>query len=314
MILITGAAGFIGSTLAQKLLDMDYSIIGIDCFTDYYPEELKRTNINPLLEYKNFTFIEEDLSEIDLHKILSGVKTVYHMAAQPGVRKSWGENFRIYQKNNIEITQKLLEASIGTNIEKFVYSSSSSIYGDTEAMPTHEETIPRPISPYGVSKLACEHLSYLYWKNYNVPTVNLRYFTVYGEKQRPDMAFNKFIKAILKKEEINIFGDGNQTRDFTYVQDVVQANIKLLENNTVIGETFNIGGGSRVTVNHVINLLERIIGIKPLVRYSGKEKGDVHDTSADIFKAESVFGYSPKYSLEQGLENEFKWIKKSENF
>jgi nucleoside-diphosphate-sugar epimerase len=294
--LVTGCAGFIGSHLVDKLLEQGYEVIGIDCFTDYYSREIKEANIANAVNHINFKLIEEDILKMDKYP---EVDCVFHEAAQAGVRASWGKNFEVYSRNNIEATQKLLEFYKDRAIKKFVYASSSSVYGDAK-LPMREDSLLKTVSPYGVTKLAGENLCYLYWKNYNVPTVSLRYFTVYGPRQRPDMAIHKFVKAILNGDEITVFGDGTQTRDFTFVDDAVEANI-LAANNDTIGEVFNIGGGSRVSVNELINEIERLIGKKARVRYIENQKGDVRDTWADVSKAKKEFGWKPKISIEAGL-------------
>ncbi|MCK4648265.1 NAD-dependent epimerase/dehydratase family protein, partial [bacterium] len=224
-VLVTGVAGFIGSHLAEGLLKLDCEVKGIDSFTDYYSRKIKENNLKNLKENKNFFFQEGDLLELDLEKVLEGIDYLFHEAAQPGVRKSWGKNFEHYIRNNITVTQRLLEEAKGLHLKKVVLASSSSVYGESP-LPTKEDNVLRPISPYGVTKLASENLGYLYYKSFKVPIIILRYFTVYGPGQRPDMAFHRFIKATLNNEEITIYGDGNQTRDFTYVSDAVEATIK----------------------------------------------------------------------------------------
>ncbi|HDP70263.1 MAG TPA: NAD-dependent epimerase/dehydratase family protein [Actinobacteria bacterium] len=307
--LVTGCAGFIGSHLSEKLCGMGEDVVGIDCFTDYYPKATKEANLEKLKGCKNFKFVEADLNEIDLELLLKDTDAVFHQAAQAGVRASWGKSFEIYTKNNILVTQKLLEAAKKSNLKKFIYASSSSVYGDAEKLPLKETNVPKPISPYGVSKLAAEHLCYLYWKNFGVPTVSLRYFTVYGPRQRPDMAFNKFIKAVLKGEEIVVYGDGKQTRDFTFISDAIDANIAALELASA-GTIFNIGGGSRVFLIDAIKTIEELAGQKAKIKYIEKQKGDVRDTLADTSLAKSLIGYEPKVNLKEGLEEETKWMKK----
>ena len=281
--LVTGCAGFIGSHLVDRLLEQGYEVVGIDCFTDYYSRNIKEANLSNALNHNNFKFIEEDILEMDKYP---EVDYVFHEAAQAGVRASWGRSFEIYTRNNIEATQKLLEFYKDLSIKKFVYASSSSVYGDAE-LPMNEDSLLKPVSPYGVTKLAGENLCYLYWKNYKVPTVSLRYFTVYGPRQRPDMAIHKFVKAILNNEEITVSGDGTQTRDFTFVDDAVEANVLAAESDSV-GEIFNIGGGSRISVNVLINEIEKITGKKAKIKYTEKQKGDVRDTLADVCKEESI--------------------------
>jgi UDP-glucose 4-epimerase len=303
--LVTGCAGFIGSHLVDRLLEQGYEVIGIDCFTDYYSRNIKEANISNALNRDNFEFIEADILNLNEYP---EVDYVFHEAAQAGVRTSWGKSFEIYTRNNIEATQKLLEFYKDRNIKKFVYASSSSVYGDAD-LPMREDSLLKPVSPYGVTKLAGEHLCYLYWMNYKVPTVSLRYFTVYGPRQRPDMAIHKFVKAILNDEEITVFGDGTQTRDFTFVDDTVEANILAAENN-IIGEGFNIGGGSRISVNALIDEIEKIVGKEAKVKYIEKQKGDVRDTLADTSIAMDLLGWNPKVNIVEGLRKYIKWYSK----
>jgi nucleoside-diphosphate-sugar epimerase len=306
-ILVTGVAGFIGSHLAEKLLAAGHEVVGLDCFTDYYPRKIKESNLLKLRDSTSFDFRDDDVLRVDLNALLKDVEIVFHEAAQAGVRASWGSSFRIYTENNVRATQCMLEASKKTKLKRFIYASSSSIYGDAESYPTHEGMTPMPISPYGVTKLAGEHLCYLYHKNYGVPAVSLRYFTVYGPRQRPDMAFNKFIKAILSDEEITIYGDGEQTRDFTYIEDIVDANVSAMDAQ-VVGEVLNIGGGSRITVNDTIRIIENVTGKQAKTKYIEKQKGDVIHTGADISKAAKLLGYKPAYNLKKGIANEVDWL------
>jgi UDP-glucose 4-epimerase len=302
-ILVTGGAGFIGSHLVDKLLEQGYEVIGIDCFTDYYQRKIKEANISNALKSMNFKLIEEDILNMDK---FPEVDYVFHEAAQAGVRASWGKSFEIYTRNNIEATQRLLEFYKSKNIKKFVYASSSSVYGDAE-LPMKEISLLMPVSPYGVSKLAGENLCYLYWKNYKVPTISLRYFTVYGPRQRPDMGIHKFVKAILKGEEIAVFDDGMQTRDFTFVDDAVEANLLAAKTNWV-GEVFNIGGGSRISVNDLIKLIENTVGKKANITYEEKQKGDVKDTLADMSKAKAKLNWNPRININKGLKKFVEWF------
>jgi len=307
--LVTGTAGFIGSTLTEKLLKEGYEVIGVDCFIDYYPRKLKEKNMESFIDDDNFTFIEKSILDIDLKELLKDIDYIFHQAAQAGVRASWGEDFEIYSDNNIMGTQKLLEAAKENDIKKFVYASSSSVYGDTDNLPMKETNRLQPVSPYGVSKLAAENLCYLYYKNFNVPTVSLRYFTVFGERQRPDMAFHIFIKAILQDKKLTIFGDGKQSRNFTHVEDIVKANILAAESD-VAGEIFNIGGdGKRVVLNEAIDLMEDIIDKKANREYQKVVKGDVKHTSADTSKAKEMLGYEPEVEFEEGLAREVEFLK-----
>jgi UDP-glucose 4-epimerase len=301
--LVTGCAGFIGSHLVDTLLEHRYEVIGIDCFTDYYSREIKEANLSNALKNNNFKLIEADILEMDK---FPDVDYLFHLAAQAGVRASWGKSFEIYTKNNVQATQKLLEFYKDRELKKFVYASSSSVYGDAE-LPMREDSLLMPVSPYGVTKLAGENLCYLYWKNYRVPTVSLRYFTVYGLRQRPDMAIHKFVKAVFKGNEIPVFGDGTQTRDFTYVDDAVEANILGAKSN-LVGEVFNVGGGSRISVNELIEEIERIIGKKAQIIYVEKQKGDVRDTWADVSKAKAKMNWNPRVDINKGLKSFVDWF------
>jgi len=307
--LITGVAGFIGSNLAEELLIRGEKVIGIDCFTGYYSRKLKEKNLETIIKEKNFNFIEANLLEMDLVDLLTGVDYIYHQAAQAGVSSSWGSNFDIYTDNNIRLTQQLLEAARESKIKKFIYASSSSVYGDSDQLPMRESNYLQPVSPYGVTKLSAENLCYLYWKNFSVPTISLRYFTVFGERQRPDMAFHIFIKAILQGEKLMIFGDGEQSRNFTYVSDIVEANI-LAALSDIEGEIFNVGGaGERVTLNQTIDIMEEIIGKNARREYKEVAKGDVRHTEADESKIRKRLDYQPKIGLREGLEREIQWLK-----
>jgi nucleoside-diphosphate-sugar epimerase len=306
--LVTGTAGFIGSTLAERLVGDGADVVGIDCFTDYYPRAVKERNLAGLRGNPAFRFVESRIQDVDLPALLKDRTHVFHLAAQAGVRKSWGKDFTIYTVNNIEATQALLEAATTMPaLEKFVYSSSSSVYGDLVAMPMREDALPQPVSPYGVSKLAAEQLCYLYFANYGVPTVSLRYFTVYGPRQRPDMGFHKFLRATILGEPITLYGDGDQTRDFTFVSDAVSANVAAATRG-VPGRVYNIGGGSRVSVNQVLEMIARVAGRKPLITVDPVQKGDMRHTYADTSLARADLGYAPTVGLEEGLASEHQWL------
>jgi nucleoside-diphosphate-sugar epimerase len=305
--LVTGVAGFIGSHLAGRLLDQGAKVTGIDCFTDYYPRPVKERNLATLTSRPGFLFLESTLQTADLRTLLRDVSHVFHLAAQAGVRKSWGKDFSVYTENNIEATQVLLEACVGSSIERLVYASSSSVYGDNAPMPMREDAMPQPVSPYGVSKLAAEQLCYLYYANYGVPTVSLRYFTVYGPRQRPDMGFHKFIRAAILGQPITLFGDGEQTRDFTFVQDAVWATATAATRG-VPGRVYNIGGGSRVSMNHVLEMLRKVMGRPLLIAADADQKGDMRHTYADTSLARADLGFAPKVSLEEGLAAEHEWL------
>lgn len=305
--LVTGAAGFVGSHLVAALLDRGAEVLGIDCFTDYYAREAKEANLDVNRSRAGFRFVEARIQEADLVTLLDGVTHVFHLAAQAGVRRSWGRDFRIYTDHNIDATQQLLEACVGRPLRRFVYASSSSVYGDAAAIPMREDALPQPLSPYGVTKLAAEHLCGLYSVNHGVPATSVRYFTVYGPRQRPDMAFHRFCRAALAGAPIVIYGDGEQTRDFTYVSDAVAATIAAGDSG-VPGRAYNIGGGSRVTVNEVLQIVQALAG-RPLdVRYEPPQKGDMRDTYADTTRARADLGFVPRVTLHQGLESEFRWL------
>ena len=307
--LVTGVAGFIGSTLADRLVDEGADVVGIDCFADYYPRPFKERNLSQLRTRRNFRFIEARIQDVDLPALVRDRSHVFHLAAQAGVRRSWGRDFAVYTSNNIEATQMLLEAVRALpGLEKFVYSSSSSVYGDTAPIPMREDALPQPVSPYGVSKLAAEQLCYLYFANFQVPAVSLRYFTVYGPRQRPDMGFHRFLRATIKREPITIYGDGEQTRDFTYVHDAVTANLAAARQG-IPGRVYNIGGGSRVSINQVIELIGHVSGVRPAVTIDAAQKGDMRHTYADTSLARADLGFAPTVALDAGLEAEYKWLK-----
>jgi UDP-glucose 4-epimerase len=308
--LVTGVAGFIGSHLAAALLDKGATVVGVDCFTDYYPRPLKERNLEENKLREGFRFAETAIQNADLPALLDGVTHVFHLAAQAGVRKSWGADFKTYTTNNIEASQILLEACVGRPLTRFVYASSSSVYGDRAAIPMREDALPQPVSPYGVTKLAAEQLCHLYYANYGVPTAAMRYFTVYGPRQRPDMAFNRFIRAALKDEAISLYGDGGQTRDFTFVADAVAATISAGERG-VPGRAYNIGGGSRVSMNDVLAIVERIAGHPLTVNREDAQKGDMRDTYADTSLARKDLGFSPTVTLEEGIRAEYRWLASS---
>jgi UDP-glucose 4-epimerase len=311
--LVTGCAGFIGSTLTDRLLAEGHEVVGIDAFTDYYDPARKRDNLRGALEHEGFALHELDLSRDDLAAAVEGVDGVFHQAAQAGVRASWGEEFSRYTDWNVLGTQRLLEAVVQaagpSGPARVVYASSSSVYGDAEGRPTREDALPAPISPYGVSKLAAEHLMLTYHRNFAVPTASLRYFTVFGERQRPDMGFHRFIRAILTGQPITLYGDGEQSRDFTYVADIVAANLAAMASDIPHG-VWNIGGGSTITVREVLDLLGPITGREVLVDRREPQAGDVRHTSADTSRARADLGYAPTVDVAEGLAREVAWLER----
>jgi nucleoside-diphosphate-sugar epimerase len=306
--LVTGVAGFVGSHLAERLLGEGHTVRGVDKFLDNYPRRFKDWNLSQFSKHPRFQFVDKDLVDLDLVELLGGVDYVFHQAAQPGVRSSWGGEFVAYTHNNITVTQKLLEASKNSGIKKFVYASSSSVYGDTNDLPMRETGVTRPVSPYGVSKLSAEQLCYLYWKEFRVPTVSLRYFTVYGPRQRPDMFFHILMRAHRDGKEIPIYDDGKQSRDFTFCSDIVEGNLAAATYPGA-GEVFNLGGGSRTTVEEVVGMVEKISGRKPKLKMLARQQGDVRHTAAEITQAEAKLGFRPQVKLYDGLVQEWDWLR-----
>ncbi|MES1053159.1 NAD-dependent epimerase/dehydratase family protein [Bacillus thuringiensis] len=309
-ILVTGAAGFIGSHLCQALLkNSAYHVVGIDQFIGPTPATLKTGNIQSLELNPRFKFIREDILTADLSKLLKDVNVVYHLAAIPGVRTSWGKDFQPYVTNNIIATQQLLEACKHIILDKFIHISTSSVYGE-QSGAVSEDLLPTPLSPYGVTKLSGEHLCHIYHKNFHIPIVILRYFTVYGPRQRPDMAFHRLIKQMLENKPLTIFGDGTQTRDFTYIDDCIRGTIAALETSEpIVGEVINIGGTERSSVLNIISTLEKILGKSATKKFLTSVPGEPKKTWADISKASTLLQYSPTVSLFNGLEAEYQYIK-----
>ncbi len=307
--IVTGVAGFVGSSLAERLLRDGHTVIGIDCFVEYYPRGIKTRNLASLLGNPKFTFIEKDILALDIKNEFAGAELIFHQAGQAGVRASWGSYFDTYCRHNILATQHILEGIKGqSNIKKLVFASSSSVYGDAESFPTKESTLPKPVSPYGVTKLAAEHLVTLYASQFGVPTTSLRYFTVFGPRQRPDMAFNRFMRQALTNEEITLYGDGTQSRDFTFIDDIVTANILASEHGTP-GSVYNIGGGTHATVNQVLEIIASF-GVNLNIKRYDRQIGDAKHTSADTSKAGVELGFIPKVNLIDGLKAEFDWMKR----
>ena len=305
--LVTGAAGFIGSTLSDRLLADGVRVTGVDAFTDYYDVGLKRRNIESARAHPAFDLLELDLGTADLAR-LPEVDVVFHNAAQPGVRASWGREFAAYTHHNVLATQRLLERYKASKLERFVYASSSSIYGDAESYPTSEAMLPRPFSPYGVTKLAGEHLALLYGRNFGTPVAALRYFTVYGPRQRPDMAFHRFCRAMLAGEPITVYGDGHQSRDFTFVSDAVEANVRAWKRAAPQG-VYNVGGGSQVEVLEAISLLENSLGRKARVNLEPRPAGDPLRTRADATRLGADLGYATAVGIADGLAAQAEWAR-----
>ena len=305
--LVTGAAGFIGSHLSERLLQDGATVIGLDALTDHYPRDHKERNLAGLRRNPGFTFVETSLAGANLSTLLDDVTHVFHLAAQAGVRKSWGRDFHVYTVNNVEATQILLEACVNRPIERLVFASSSSVYGDEAPLPMREDVRLQPVSPYGVTKLAAEHLCHLYHVGHAVPAVSLRYFTVYGPRQRPDMGFSRFFRAAMRGEAVTQFGDGRQTRDFTFVADAVAATVAAATLGTP-GGVYNIGGGSRIELLDVFRLIGQITGRPVRIEQVAAQHGDMRDTYADTSRARADLGFSPAVALDAGLRAQYDWI------
>lgn len=309
--MVTGAAGFIGSHLVDRLLDDGHEVVGIDCFTDYYARSAKERNIAGALANSRFTFRVVDLAADDLAPTLDGVKVVYHLAGRPGVRAALMQ-FDQYWRENVIATQRLLEAVKGCDLKCLVYAGSSSVYGDAEVFPTAETALPAPLSPYGVTKLAGEHLAYVYWKNFQVPAVRLRYFSVYGPRMRPDLMLARSMLAMYDGDTFDVYGDGEQTREFTYVADAVEGTILAAERGAR-GDLYNLGGGSSVTVNHVLDLLSETSGRQLKRRHVERQPGDHRRAGASITRARIELGWEPRTSLREGLDEQWRWFVKTQD-
>ncbi len=307
-VLVTGVAGFIGSHVAESLVADGHEVVGLDCFTDYYPRPVKEQNLAALRDEGRFRLVEARLQDADLAPLLEGVEQVYHLAAQAGVRASWGREFALYTDHNVLATQRLLEAAVAAGRPRFVYASSSSVYGDSPALPLREDGPCRPVSPYGVTKLAAEHLAVLYNVNHGLPTVSLRFFTVYGPRQRPDMAFHRFLRSARDGEVLTVYGDGLQTRDFTYVDDIVAA-VRAAALSGRAGGVYNVGGGERIALNDVLKLVETVTGRTPRVVRQEAQKGDMRDTFADTRAARTDLGFRSTVPLAEGLAREWEWLR-----
>lgn len=309
-VLVTGAAGFVGYHTVRALLDSEtLQVVGIDCFLDNYDPSRKRNNVRDLMEDDRFEFVGADLRTVDLKWLLDGVDGIIHLAALPGVRASWAEQFHLYAEHNIQVTQRLLEACREHPVSAFVYASSSSVYGNAPTFPTPEDASTNPFSPYGVTKLAAENLCVLYAENHGVPVISLRYFTVYGPRQRPDMAIQRLIEAALTGKHFPLFGSGEQIRDFTYVGDAAKANVAALYSNARPGTILNVAGGSAATMCEVIHKIQDLTGSTIKIQRSDSQSGDVNRTGGDITASLRVLGWSPSVRLEDGLKVQIEWVR-----
>lgn len=303
--LVTGAAGFVGSALVEALLKKGHSVTGVDSFTPYYDPGRKRDNLVGALADPNFNLIDADLMTLDLVSLLGEIDVVFHQAGQPGVRLSW-DHFETYSAGNIITTQRLLAAARHSSLQRFVYASSSSVYGNAKGYPVTEDALPLPHSPYGVTKLAAEHLCSLYAKNFGVPTVSLRYFSVYGPRQRPDMAIQRLFESAAGGAPFTLYGNGQQKRDFTFVDDVVRANIAAATRALEPGEVMNIAGGEPVAMSDVLAVLRGVTGGALDARIGDEQAGDVQATGGDVTKARELLGWTPRVELRNGLQRQFE--------
>jgi UDP-glucuronate 4-epimerase len=298
--LVTGAAGFIGSHLVEALRSRGHDTVAADVFSDYYDPALKEENA------REFEVLRIDLASAPLEELVASCDGIFHLAGQPGVRSSWGEDFSRYLRDNVLATQRLFEAAVPAK-RRVVFASSSSVYGDAESYPTPEETTPSPISPYGVTKLACEHLARAYGRNSGLDAVVLRYFTVFGPRQRPDMFFTRLLTALAEGSEVELYGDGSQSRSFTYVGDVVEATLLAMERGRE-GAVYNVGGGVEASVRETIELAERVSGLTLAIREREPAAGDVKRTAPEISRAREDLGWTPGVSLEEGLRRQWDWL------
>ena len=309
-VVVTGAAGFIGSRLVDGLLADGHEVVGVDAFVDFYPRAIKEENLRGARDHRGFRLVEGEVQALPLAEVLEGAGQVYHLAAQAGVRSSWGHEFALYTEHNVLATQRLLEAAVEAGVPRLVYASSSSVYGDTRELPLREDARCRPVSPYGVTKLAAEHLGALYERNHGLPVVSLRYFTVYGPRQRPDMAFHRFLLAARDGQPVHVYGDGKQTRDFTYVDDAVTATRRAGDSGRP-GCVYNIGGGQRVALEEVLRTVEQVAGRPLQILREEAQKGDMRDTFADTTAARRDLDFRPTVTLPEGLAREWDWIRRA---
>jgi nucleoside-diphosphate-sugar epimerase len=305
-VMITGAAGFIGSHLAEACLARDWEVLAVDSLTTYYSPTSKVRNAAHFADHDKCAYYEQDILDLDLASVLADIDIVFHLAAQAGVRASWGQSFDVYTQLNVTVLQRLLEAARHVStLSKFVFVSSSSVYGDAQAFPTTEDQILRPVSPYGATKALGENLCYLYYRTYGVPVTTLRYFSVYGPRQRPDMAFYRAIEAALSEREFILFGDGKQTRDFTFVADIVRGTIAAGLDG-VEGQPYNLGGGQRTSMLEALDVIRRNVG-RLEVRHDAGQRGDARNTAADVSRAVADLGYAPEWDIERGLHAQVVW-------
>ena len=304
---MTGCAGFVGSHSTEALLAAGHAVRGIDAFTSYYEPAIKRTNLSAALSHPGFELVEADLATTDCDGLLDGVDAVLHLAGQPGVRSSWEDGFEDHVRCNITATQRLLEAARRQSTQRFVAASSSSIYGDADSFPTSESVTPLPVSPYGVTKLAAEHMVTLYGTNFGLSTVSLRYFTVYGPRQRPDMAIQRMIRSSLGGPAFPLFGDGSASRSFTFIGDVVRANLAALEADVAPGTAVNLSGDEIVSVTELLELVGTLTGVDVPVDHFSSQPGDARHTGGATERAAELLGWTSSTPLADGISEQIRW-------
>jgi UDP-glucuronate 4-epimerase len=305
--LVTGCAGFIGSHLSEALLARGDRVTGVDCLTSYYDIATKRANVEILNEHHRFTFSDADLRTAGLEGIVSGVDTIFHLAGQAGVRLSWSSGFDEYLSHNVLGTQRVLESAVSSGVSRLVFASSSSVYGQAATYPTTERDLPRPFSPYGVTKLAAEHMCVLYAMNHGLSTVALRYFTVYGPRQRPDMAMHRLFEAALAGTPFPLYGDGSARRDFSYVGDIVRANLAAADADLAPGTVMNAAGGGEVSMRELIDMASDAIGVPIRIDRQPGQNGDVDRTGGSNDLARKLMDWAPRTTLADGLAAQAAW-------
>lgn len=304
---VSGAAGFVGSHLVNALLERGDDVVAIDCFTPYYDVAAKVANADTYRDSPRCTFVQADLRSDPLGALVDGIDVIFHQAAQPGVRQSWDHQFGDYASHNVLGTQRLLDAAAGASVGRFVYASSSSIYGNALTYPTREDMMPAPFNPYGVTKLAAEHLTRAYAQNFGLSTISLRYFTVYGPRQRPDMSIFRLIEAALTGGTFPMFGDGSQLREFTYVGDIVRANLLAGSVDVQPGEVCNVAGGSTISLRDLVDLVARESGATIAIDAQPAAPGDVTQNAGATDRALEVLGWRAEVDLVEGIRAQIEW-------
>ena len=307
--IVTGAAGFVGSHIVERLLELGHDVVGVDCFTDYYDRSRKEANLAVATDHDAFTLVEADLVSADLGELLDGAEFVFHQAGQAGVRPSWGSHFAGYLRNNIDATQRLLEAAKDASITKMVFASSSSIYGEREDGPFREtDPVDRPISPYAATKRAGELTAHTFHHACGLSITCARIFTAYGPRQRPDLAIRKFAERMRERKSVPVFGDGHSLRDFTYIDDLVDGLVRALDRDLGFA-ILNLGNGGKISVLGVIELLEKTLKVPAQIEWLPAQTGDVRRTWSDTTAARKALGFEPKVSIDEGIARFADWLR-----